>query len=112
MSERRWTRNDRLGPTHFRYINGRMERDYGEGCWMSTAYELSDMVDADIHRGEVVETFDHLPQPAMIDPQAELQALRQFRTAVIEGAQTTPNHKLPELIFKADDAVSKVVPRV
>lgn len=38
----------------------------------------------------------------------ELALLRTFRDTVIQATQDTPNHRLPQVIFAADDAVRKV----
>jgi hypothetical protein len=104
--ERRWTRDD--DGEQFRYFNGEMQRNYGDDYWLSTAYELKDM--EGFGRTTFTETFAHLPAEQQPNPQPdELTALRTFRETVVTAAQFTPNHRLPQEIFAADDAVRKAV---
>lgn len=42
------------------------------------------------------------------DASNELTLLRTFRDTVIQATQDTPNHRLPQVIFAADDVVRKV----
>lgn len=57
---------------------------------------------------KVVRSGQWVPCETPFTAHDELTLLRTFRETVIQATQDTPNHRLPQVIFAADDAVRKV----
>lgn len=105
--ERRWKRRD--GGVNWVLRDGALRLHIG-----TTEMASSQTIEGLEQHPNVIETFDHLPNPIpppLVNAAEMITALRHFRDEVVQAAQTVSNSKLPHAIFQADDELAQIVPR-